>query len=499
MATKTKTELENELILLQEENTDLKRAKEEFEKALNFANLVKQNITDPQNTSKKSSGNHSRYTKENIENYLQSPATNEKNIRNASKYMWDISLNYRRLILYYSQLPAYEYVISPLLYTQDKNNLKTLNECYKRAANYMEKMNIKHEMPIAAETAFRDGVFYGVVIETKESFFIQAIDPDICVLTSKSDGCWNFSIDCSQIKEAEIDIYYPEIIQELWRNYRDTGVKYQEVPAEKTFCLKADETQLKYSIPYFASIMPQLYMISEYEALQETASEIENYKLIAGVIPMNDDGTPKIDWNLATQYYNHLVNNLPSFIGAAITPFELKEFKFDRSNGISSVDVVSRAVEQYWQAVGSPASIHGAGASTATGLKYATQIDELIALNMVEQIQRAINRLLLNLSGKIKFKVTLLPITRLNRAEMVSLYKEGATFGLSKSFYVAALGMQPFELSNLTLLENDILGFDNLSPLINTYNTSLEEKDNVGRPESDNPSDKTITNKENAT
>lgn len=499
MATKTKIELENEVILLKEENEDLKRKKTEFEKALSFANLVKQNVTDPQNTTRRT-GNHSRYTKENIESYLQSPVTNEKNLRNASKYMWDISLHYRRLILYYSQLPAYEYVLSPYLYTQDKNTSKTMSESFKNAANYIEKMNLKHEMPIATETTFRDGVFYGVVIDTKDSFFIQAIDPDICMITSKSDGCWNFSIDCSQIKDTEIDIYYPEVIKKLWNEYKNTGVKYQEVPPECTFCLKADETQYKYCTPYFGAIMPQLFMIAEYEALQETASEIENYKLIAGEIPMNDDGTAKIDWGLATQYYNHLVNNLPSFIGAAVTPFELKEFNFDKSNSINSVDVVSRAVEQYWQAVGSPASIHGAGASTATGLKYATQIDELIAINMMEQVQRAINRLLRNLSGTIKFKITLLPVTRLNRAEMTALYKEGATFGLSKSYYIASLGIQPSDLSNMVYLEDNILGFDNLSPLINTYNTSLEEKEeSAGRPISNDPSEKTITNKENQT
>ena len=238
-------------------------------------------------------------------------------------------------------------------------------------------------------------------------------------------------------------------------------------------------------------------MIAEYENLQKTASEIENYKLIAGQIPMNEDGTPQIDWGLATQYYNHLCNNLPDFIGAAITPFELQDFDFPQSNGVASVDIVARSTEQYWQEVGSPSAIHGAGTATATGLKIATKIDELISIDLIKQEETAINRLLKKLPGTVHFKITILPVTRLNEDDMISHYKDAASFGIAKSYYAASIGLQPLDVANLSYIEENLLGFDELVPMSNTYNTSSDAT--VGRPKSDNPSDKTIENEEKET
>ena len=491
---KTKVELENDVFRLEEENAKLKAAKAEFEKALQFATVVKQNLYDPAKTTSRTSISYTRYTKENIETYLQSPTNNEKNLRNASKYMWDISWHYRRLILYYSQLPKYSYVLTPFMMEAASIKEKTYRDSYFKAAKRVEIMNLKHEMERVNEIVFKEGIFFGIIVETKDTFFIQPINPDICTLSSKSDGCWNFAIDCSQIKESEIDIFYPPEIRRLWDEYNSSGIKLQEVPQEISFCIKADESVEGYSIPYFAGVMPNLYMIAEYEQLQQTSSEIENYKMIAGQIPLNEDGSPKIDWGLATQYYNHLCNALPAFIGAAITPFELQDFDFEQSNGVAGVDVVARSVENYWEEVGTPSAVHGAGTATATGLKYATKIDELIAIGIVKQEERAINRILKTISGTVKFKITILPITRLNEDEYIETYKDAASFGIAKSYYAAAVGLQPLDVANLSYIEENILGFADLVPMNNTYNTSDEAL--VGRPESDNPTDKTEENQE---
>ena len=76
---KTKNELEADVYRLEKENEQLRAAKAEFDKAMRFAQVVKENIYNPNNPNKRYyTTTYSRYTKEDIERYLQSPSSNER-------------------------------------------------------------------------------------------------------------------------------------------------------------------------------------------------------------------------------------------------------------------------------------------------------------------------------------------------------------------------------------------------------------------------------------
>lgn len=496
MANKTKKDLENELILLQEENDKLKDEKKHFDRAVAYAELLKSGVVvnDVKSTSNLRSTSYSNYTKENIESYIRNPSSNEKNLRNASKYMYDVSLHYRRLIKYYANLGNWDYVLYPVSNIAEISP-KKVKKGYLEISKQLDKMNIKHEMIKDNEIALKEGAFYGIVVEDDDSFFINQIDADLCKITSMDDACWNYAIDCSQIKENELNSgYYPDVVSNLYKEYQKTGIKYQEVPREVSFCLKPDETSKGYTVPMFSSIMGKLYLIKSYEELQETSSEIDNYKLINAIIPTDSDGVPLFDEVLAKQYYYHLCNSLPPFIGLSMTPFELQDFKFDKSEGINSIDVTSRAVEQLWQEAGTPAAIHGAGKATATGIKYATKVDEQIAIQLMLQSQRAINRFLRLKDTDVVFSIEFLPTTTFNRDDWIGYFKESSSLGIGKSQYAAALGISPYKISKFDYMEQEFMGFDLLKPLISSYNAPSEVV--VGRPETKNPSEKTINNKE---
>ena len=79
-----------------------RKQREAFERVLSFAKLLRYPLWDVNDQSTKSTPRYTRYTKEDLMDYMQSPATNEANIRNASIYMFDCSSQYKRLILYYA-------------------------------------------------------------------------------------------------------------------------------------------------------------------------------------------------------------------------------------------------------------------------------------------------------------------------------------------------------------------------------------------------------------
>ena len=463
-------------------------AKVQFQKAMEYAawfakqtNMPIWNVAD-QTT--KSSPTYSRYTKEQILQYMQSPATNEKYLRNASIYMYDASSQYRRLIQYYALLLKWQYIVSPLDFDVTKVKAEAFQKQYTKVANLLEMMNLPHELQKATLVALRDGVFYGAVWQTNNSYYIQRINPDYCSLTSIADGTWMYSVDMSQIMESKLILYPPEFTK-MWNAYRSSGQKWQEVPESISFCLKIDETNPAYSIPPWCSTLPMLYDLETYKALQETATKIANYKMLSMKIDLNSDGAPTVDWELAQKYYQQLQNALPPYVGSTISPMKIESYDFDKSSGTNDVDTVSRAEEQFWFDSGTSALLHGANVSNTSGaLKLSIKSDEEIMFGVMNQAERLINRILKSVAGTIKFKVHFLPNTIFNQEEQIKYWKDAAIVGVpgSKAAYAATLGIHQTDLPGMDFIERTIIGTDDWKPLQNGYTVGDTSGDTGGRP-----------------
>lgn len=412
----------------------------------------------------------SRYTKEQIMGFMQNPSANAKQLRDASNYMADVSTQYNRLLEHYANLYTWAYTVSPVAYSGASQ--KTAQKSYWDSLAFLEKMNLAHTAPSVIKTALREGVFFGVVWIGSNVVYVQKINPDYCRLTHIVDGTWQYSVDMSKIKENRLELYPPEFTA-MWNEYNRSGLKWQEVPSQVSFCVKADETVVAYALPPFAATLGLLYDIEQYKALQETSTVINNYKLLNMKIPLNEDGTPQVDWTLANQYYTQLCNNVDAHIGVTISPMELEDFDFEHSGATDQVDIVARAEDGYWAANGTSALLHGSASNNSAGaLKLSIRSDEAFIKPMVRQIELIANRLLRDQgSATQKYKINILPVTIFNFDEMLKLYKEAATLGIpgAKSAYAAILGTGAFDVLGLNMTELEYLQFDELVPLQSGY------------------------------
>jgi len=469
----------------QESLAELKREYAAVSEALKFAKLARANIWNTSDISTKPNPSYTRYTKEKILSYMQTPASNEKNIRNASIYMYDASSQYRRLITYYANLLTWAYIISPVGYDADKANTEALKKQYAKAVSALTNMNLRHELKKAMTVALRDGVFYGAIWSNSTSFFIQAIPADYCSVTTIADGCFLYSVDMSKIKEDRLPLYPPEF-KTMFNAYKSKGEKYQEVPENISFCIKADDTTTGYSIPPFAATLPMLYDLETYKSLQETASNIANYKMLTMKVPLDSKSNlPVMSFEESQKYYNQVAANLPDYVGLASTPFEVDSINFEKSSGVDSVDIVSRAEEQFWQEGGASSLLFGSpDGKTAGSLKLSINTDEEFMFSIQAQVERMINKILKSLAGTIKFKVTFLGSTIFNQSDLISMYKEAATLGIpgSKSAYASLLGIAPGDVQSMNAIEIDIMEMDKLIPLKTSYTTPGGD---TGRPEKD--------------
>jgi len=446
-----------------------------------FAKLSKKPLIDLQSNNR-SSLSFKKFSKDNIIEYLKNPQKNIKNIRNASIYMFNNSTHYRRLISQYALMPEWAYVLLPYKFDMSKTNKDAFLKQYTKYAQYLEKMNIKDEFATVSEVSYREDVFFGVIWENNDSFFIQKIDPDICELSSIEDGVYNYAIDMSKIKESELFLYPLEFTQ-MYNTYKaNSKEKMQEVPTSISVCFKVNRS-VTYPLPLFAGTMVSLHDIEDYKMLVKARTEIQNYKLI-GMEISTKDGVPTMEWKDVMKYYNLTADALPEGIGLALSPFKFNSVNFERSGGLTDSDEVYKAEEDFWRSSGTSSALFGGGnKNSISSLKFSIKSDEMIVISFMNQVERWINRKLKELSGNVKFKICILPITKYNKDDYIKSLKEAATLGIPvKSEYCAAMGIQPIDIISKCTMENDFLGLSNkFIPLSSSYTQSNK----VGKPESD--------------
>ena len=441
--------------------------------------MAKQPLVNLENN-RQTSLSYTKFSKENIIKYLQAPQTNVSNIRNASIYMFINSSHYRRLIEYNAKMPLWNYVLMQYKYDPENNDSEKKLGSYINAAKYLENMNIKHEFQKISVVALVEDIYYGICWETTDSFFMQRINPDWCILSSIEDGLYNYAIDMSRIREEEL-ILYPKEITTMWNTYKSSGVKYQEVPTKISACFKMNES-LSFGLPIFSGTMTNLHDIEDYKALLKQKTEIANYKLVNMKVPTNKDGEFQMEWDELMKYYNILLGVVPSGVGLGMTPTQLDSIDFEKNGGLSDTNEVIKSEQGFWSASGTNPLLFGSGdKSSSNSIKLSIKSDETIMIGFMNQIERWINRKLKLNNTTNTYKIKILPTTCYSFNEMFDIYKESATLGLPvKTMMCAVNGLEPIDVISMCDLENNILNLpESFIPLSSSYTQSGKDE---GRP-----------------
>ena len=329
-----------------------------------YANLSKIGIRNLESTSE-TNPTYTKYTKDQIVKYLANPASYEKQLRNMSKYLFNISNYYRRLIQYFANMSTFSYELVPYGLDRSKSiNLNKFKKAYYASSTAVELMNIPHEATKILTIAFRDDVYYGYAWETNDSFAFQNLDADYCKISSIEDGVYNFAFNFSYFDSNQDKLLnYPPEFQTMYNTYKTNTqlYKWQELDSSKSICIKVNEHDY-IPIPPFVSLFSALADIEDYRAISKNASEANNYKAIAMEIPINDeDGSFLIDYETAKEFYDMMSNVLPPNIGAILTPMKLTDWNFDKSGVNSDTNEVAKAEATLFAQAGVNKILFGGG------------------------------------------------------------------------------------------------------------------------------------------
>jgi hypothetical protein len=461
--------------ILSEEKEESLEKKREYIK-LDFANLAKMIMRDI-TTKNEHIKFFKKYKKEDVINYLSNPQKNEKQLREISQFLYNVSPHYRRLINYFAKMPLLYYNVVPYGLVIEKVNKKTLYANYLKTLDLLENMNIRHEFSKILTVAFREDVFFGYEYSNDISYFIQKLDADYCRISSAEDGVYNYQFDFSYFdaNQEKLALYASEFTI-LYNQYKkDKNKRWSELNSENTVCIKINE-DLEYCMPPFAGVFEYLFDIEDYKSLQKARTEIDNYKLLVMNVPIRESSDTNNDFSIeldAMQYfYNLTAEALPEGVGLAMSPAKMEAFTFNKD--ATYKNNVDEAIKAYWNGAGVANSLFGDGANSGATMNLSINVDEEIVFATIRQVERWINRKLKFNKGTYKFKVTMPNITVFNYKDIQSALLSACQYGVPvKTDLAISYGLTPSDITNKSFLEEDILGItDKWKPLQSSHTQS---------------------------
>ena len=442
-----------------------------------FARLTNVQLTNLKNSTYLTSA-HRRITREQIVEWMKFPEKNAKNLRDASIYLYEISTQYRRVVNYFAGICPLNYIVYPFRFDPTNYDEKKFAASYKKALNYLEIMNIQHEMHKALVTAWREDIFAGYIFQTKDSFYIMKLDPDYVKIASIVDGCFLVAFDFSYFDYHKTELEaWGEEFQTKYELYRkDSQMQWQILDEKRQFCIKISEDVLYPLIPLMGCFLG-IFDIEDYKDLSKGTTILRNYKALGLKLPTDEKGNLLIDKALADEFYYQLCNVTPENIGVFETPMEVQSFDFERS-GAEDPDKTYEAIRNFYNDVGVSSLLFGSDKQTAASLNISITADECLSFAVNRQIERNINRLLKTvISGTVKFQITILDVSKYHLQDYHNMLVKDAQLGIPvKSAMAASLGFSQPVMTSVMFMENEFLKLQNkMIPLTTTMNQNSDE------------------------
>ena len=439
----------------------------------------------------------SSLNKDRIVQYLQSPVTNEANIRNASWYIYYRNQIYRRIITYFSTLfclearsviPRYD-LVNP---DGDDKILRSYNDTVKMLNNW----NINNEFLKTNMTCLIQDVSYNIAYYDESGLYLLALPPEYCRIYGQyptGDFAFCMSMDYFNGTRAYLLEEWGEPFTTMWNEYVRQGkglsAKWQRVPDEYCACFKFNNHDWETIIPPFAGLLSDLINLNDIGDIAAVADRMEIYKLVYMKLrTLTGAKTPdefEVDPGTAVEYFNRMIEEaLPDYASAAIVPGseDLGVIDFSNTDKASETNKVLKATKTVLNTSGGAQILNSAEISGTTAFLAAIKADTEFAIStLLPQIAGWFNRIMpfvVQNPAKVHFYHT----GRLTRDDMRKELLENAQYSLPTKLAIMSMaGITELDSMSLNHLEEDILHLSDKfnSPLRSSYTSS------GGRPTSD--------------
>jgi len=435
---------------------------------------------------------YGRLDKHEIARLLRSPYVNFKQLQNYSRLFMATEGIYYRTIKTLANMLTYDHMLIP--YAENSALIKykkKLKECYDTASIYLEKMNLKANLPIFAEDLLIDGECYYYKIEDTTGIIYQKIDNEYCLPYKNENGVWRFVIDCLKLNTMLDITTYPIEIQKAIAIFNDGGSETNPIfimkryyPVKNGICFSVVK-EGKHGTPPFAFLFKDLIALEEKKELKEKIDRVNSTKMIHNKIETKDKDT-MVDPKVAKTYNeaikkNLIQKNLDEGIFTITNPFEASILNLDTTSARTE-NMVKNSIYQVYSETGMSEMLFNSEKGGAEALKKSLINNITYVINMLlKSFNYYVDEELRLLNTKIRMKCIILDNTYYDRDEKKSSSLSDMAYGGSRLLYLANSGFTPMEGINL-LQSESILGIDKLFIPAESSHTMSDKTNKGGRP-----------------
>lgn len=433
------------------------------------------------------------FSREKLRTYLKNPKQNEDNLRNLARYLKRYSMQFNRLINYFSNMIDLKanYVIPHQDFTQDLDPETTLVRYYKTLKKN-EQMSLDQEIFKLLTVLWLEGAAYGYVYDDDESFFIHVLDGSYCKIYSIDRGVYRFAFDFSYFKNKTelLEFWAPEFQKKYSLYEKDTSKRWQELDQDFSICLKLDPEDPTMSLPPFLPMFENIISLVDLQAIQDAKDALSAYKLLVAEMETssntNESDNFTVDPDTALAYFDRLSDSLPPQVAAVISPLKLTPIEF-RGTTTEDEDSLSKSMSNLFKASGG-SQVLSSDKSGSTIFEAQILADTEFAISAVlPQIEKWHNMYLARTVGDDHAKVKYMEISSQTRDKHRKSLIESGQNGVPVKLAVAALnGLSPLDTLSLDYLENSVLKLhETWVPFSTSYTKSSAEESTGGAPKKD--------------
>lgn len=415
----------------------------------------------------------SKYTKDNIQQYLENPYRYEQQLRKAVVYIYGASSHFRRLVQYFVGLNDLSYVVSPYKIDPKTANTKSIARNYRKTINAMDMMNVKSQFPKILTVCIREDCFFGTIWTTSDNITIQQLPSDYCAISTIEGNVLNVTFDFSYFDSRKNLLpYYPKEFEKKYNIYRSNrNEKWQELDSPTSFAIKCNNDILDYALPPLAGILREVYDLEDYKALKLTKTTLENYAMLVMKLGISESGDWQLDLDKAKDFYRNLDAVLPEEVGSVLSPMDISKISFERTNTGES-NTTADAEQNLFSAAGVSSLLFNNDKASSNALLLSIKADQAITFGIVKSIEDMVNRYIQSQSYGKNFKVTFLDCSPFNRKELGDMYLKACQNGLPFILkYAASQGMSQSDVDSMSYLENEVLGLTDMFKPLKTSST----------------------------
>lgn len=434
----------------------------------------------------------SSYNKESVIRYLQNINSYEKELRNLSRYLFYRCQVYFRLIMYNATMFDLNarYVVPSYDPTKENDKDKILKSYYE-TLQVLDRMDLQHQMLMPLINNFIEDAFFGCCWIDETGMFILKIPPEYCKISGQYfTGDYSFYVDMSNYKKYEDVIeFLGEPLTSMYRAYGGNNKnKWQIMPDEYALCTKTRIESWETIVPIYSGLFIDLIGLMDLVDIQADSDNQQIYKLITATIPTLKNATDPdqfaVDVDFCVEYFRKLVDSLPPYIGAAISPIPLDTISFSDDQA-SDTTKVQKATKELLNTSGGAQVLNSTTLSNSEGVRSANRVDTAFAISaLLGQIQGWVNRILsyhVSNPAKVKFFNVSIHTKDVLKESM----QKDMQYGFPNVIALNSLnGFSEMDTLALNYLEADVLNLkDKFKPL--TSANTVSNKESGGQEKSD--------------